>query len=423
MNALLRKISSFKLQIYFLKVGDIIWSKRYSNLKEKNKYKIGHQESPHVIIKKTLTKIYVLTCTSNPHTEINWKFKLYPLNKLTYNLNKNTYVYTGKIERLKSDQFIKKIGHLNKYDLNCLKKYLTIVNKNKILKKKDLKFTYDVGDVISYKENKYYIYDINNKYYLTCNIGKKINKNNRLLVNNTYYTFHFNNLTKIPKHTLIKLEDTFNTGEIEIIKKQQLKNNHNNNVKNEITEGTLVLFKNKFFYIFKINEQSFEAYSILVNEKNTRDKGLILVDGGYYYTYFQSQIISKDSNLIIRRYANNKELEYNRKLNILNKNQRLKEKQQMLKKINGKQIDNFLPMSIITNIITKENYLIVSRNNNVLELININNLGEYFNFLYEENNFPYKFYRTLSVLEYEKYIQKIDELKNIFQIIKNNSPS
>ena len=268
-----------------------------------------------------------------------------------------------------------------------MKKYLTIVNKNKILKKKDLKFTYDVGDVISYKENKYYIYDINNKYYLTCNIGKKINKNNRLLVNNTYYTFHFNNLTKIPKHTLIKLEDTFNTGEIEIIKKQQIKDN-NNNVKNEITEGALVLYKNKFFYIFKINEQNFEAYSILVNEKNTKDKGLILVDGGYYYTYFQSQIISKDSNLIIRRYANNKELEYNRKLNILNKNQRLKEKQQMLKKINGKQIDNFLPMSIITNIITKENYLIVSRNNNVLELININNLGEYFNFLYEENNFP-----------------------------------
>ena len=95
----------------------------------------------------------------------------------------------------------------------------------------------------------------------------------------------------------------------------------------------------------------------------------------------------------------------------------------MLKKINGKQIDNFLPMSIITNIVTKENYLIVSRNNNVLELININDLGEYFNFLYEENNFPYKFYRTLSVLEYEKYIQKIDELKNIFQIIKNNYPS
>ena len=35
----------------FLNVGDIIWARRYKTEEEKNKIKIGHQESPYVVIK------------------------------------------------------------------------------------------------------------------------------------------------------------------------------------------------------------------------------------------------------------------------------------------------------------------------------------------------------------------------------------
>ena len=232
-----------------LKVGDLIWAKRYNSEEEKKKIREGHQESPHVVIKKTFTKIYVLTCTSNPHAETDWKFKYYPLNRITYNLNKNTYVYLEQLNKLTKNQFIKKLDHLNTYDLTNIKKYLSIEKTTNILKSKDLKYTFDVGDVILYKKQRYYIYEVNKKEYLTYHINKKINNQNKILLNNSYYTFDFVNQLKIPKKAKIKLKDTFNTGEIEFIRRYKIENTNKikANNKKEIKIGSLILYKNKFF--------------------------------------------------------------------------------------------------------------------------------------------------------------------------------
>ena len=78
--------------LLFLKVGDIVWARRYRNEKEKNKIDKGHREGPCVVIKKDSNKVYVLNCTSNPHLEVKWKLIFYPLSKLEYNLNKSTYI-------------------------------------------------------------------------------------------------------------------------------------------------------------------------------------------------------------------------------------------------------------------------------------------------------------------------------------------
>ena len=35
-----------------LKIGDVVWAKRYSNKKQRKKIKINHREGPYIVIKK-----------------------------------------------------------------------------------------------------------------------------------------------------------------------------------------------------------------------------------------------------------------------------------------------------------------------------------------------------------------------------------
>ena len=102
----------------FLKVGDIVWAKRYNTEEEKEKIDKGHQESPFIIIKQTKDKTYALQCTSNPHTNIKWKNLFYPLNRLTYNFEKNSYINISFIYELTDIKYVKKLGTLTDYDLN-----------------------------------------------------------------------------------------------------------------------------------------------------------------------------------------------------------------------------------------------------------------------------------------------------------------
>ena len=85
----------------FLNVGDIIWAKRYKNDEEKSRIKMGHQESPYVIIKKSKGKVYALQFTSNPHWEIQWKMAYYPLGKLNYEMKKNSFINCMVVYELK----------------------------------------------------------------------------------------------------------------------------------------------------------------------------------------------------------------------------------------------------------------------------------------------------------------------------------
>lgn len=71
----------------YLKVGDIVWAKRYGTDEDKK----GHQESPFVIIKKTRQGVYGLQGTSNPHQEVKWKMPYYQLGRLEYGMDKNCY--------------------------------------------------------------------------------------------------------------------------------------------------------------------------------------------------------------------------------------------------------------------------------------------------------------------------------------------
>ena len=115
--------------------------------------------------------------------------------------------------------------------------------------------------------------------------------------------------------------------------------------------------------------------------------------------------------------ATEKEIVYNRTLPSLSKSERQKIKEDTLNNLKNQTVDDFVPMSIITDKNTNENYLIISRKENEIELVNVNDFGDYFYFILEEDNCPYKFYRTLGKDEFEEYTKKIEEYKTILGMI------
>ena len=129
-------------------------------------------ESPYVVIKKVLGKVYALQCTSNPHHEIKWKMAYYPLGKLNYEMKKNSFINCMVVYELKEIQFVEMIGRLSDVDLNQLKKQLYILKNSDFkvkpdIEKKYLDFKIGVGDVILYNGDRYYIDSIKGRSYET----------------------------------------------------------------------------------------------------------------------------------------------------------------------------------------------------------------------------------------------------------------
>ncbi len=411
----------------FLKVGDIVWAKRYNTEEEKEKIDKGHQESPFIIIKQTKDKTYALQCTSNPHTNIKWKNLFYPLNRLTYNFEKNSYINISFIYELTDIKYVKKLGTLTDYDLNKVIKYLYIVKNSEFKNKPDieikhLKFIYEVGDIISIDGDKYYIYDINLPYFMTYKLNKKNRLKNRILINNEFYSIAFYQNIKIKNSKKIKLIETFNTSEIELINnyiREKQEQNHNPTNK-EATTGTLIKYKDHFYYIIEENDTHFICYRVYTSDEKEGNMALLKIKEGCYYTFFNTVSISKTGDYKKRRTATEEEKKYNKEAINISKWKRRKETYKYFlqtKKDPTINIKDFISKMIIHNTNTKKNYLILSREENVIELVNINDLRDTFFFLLEENNCPYEYYKIISEEEFNEYKKKINELKALADLI------
>lgn len=408
------------------KVGDIVWAKRYQTEEEKKKIRYGHQEGPYVIIKIKRGKIFALQETSNPHQEIRWNKVFYQLGRLNYDMKKNSYINCSKVFELKDNQIIREFGKLTDYDLNQIKKYLYLVLKSDYrikpdIEKKYLDFKISIGDIISYKDNKYYIYGISESYYLVHRIRNKVKNHKSILLNNTYYSFIFELEGKIKINKRIELIDTFNTGEIEIINKnkssymEELIDKRNNGKK--LTKGTVIDYKKCMYYIYEEDEEKVYVYRIYTND--CKDKGLasIKIANGTYKTFFNMAIIPK-SNLSmngyrIRRHATKEEIDYNAKLFKLPKKVRGKKKIKVTQEKKTYDLDDFIPMVILQHKNNKKYYLILSRENNIVELVNINDMSDCYLFELEKKTCPFVYYRIVSKEEFDMYINKVNEFKDM----------
>ena len=413
----------------FLNVGDIIWAKRYKNDEEKSRIKMGHQESPYVVIKKSKGKVYALQCTSNPHWEIQWKMAYYPLGKLNYQMKKNSFINCMVVYELKEIQFVEIIGHLNNVDLNQLKKQLYIFRNSDFkvkpdIEKKYLDFKIGIGDVILYNGNKYYIDSIKGRSYEVYRLKKHPKVSDRLLIGNTYYSFIFRNLERIKINSKYDLVDTFNTGEIEIINKYKEKSLKlfEKRIPNSLRVGSLIDYKNRMFYVYEKLDDCVNCYEIYSNEVFEEGMADILVKGGIYKTFFATVTIPidklDDNGYKIRRCAWEEEIEYNKNIFSLPKKKRVYARRR-LASIKEKNIDDLVPMVILKDLNNGNYYLIIDRNDNVIELVNINDIGDTFYFELEKKYCPFEYYRVMTKEEYNMYLKKIKDLKEMCAVFSN----
>lgn len=117
----------------------------------------------------------------------------------------------------------------------------------------------------------------------------------------------------------------------------------------------------------------------------------------------------------VRRCASSEEIDYNSSVAILPVKMRedARRKLSSNSKLQVRTIDDFVPMTIIKNENTNKFYLVVSRDKNIVELVNINNMADAFYFELESETCPFKYYRILSKEEYNIYLSKLKELKEI----------
>lgn len=75
-------------------------------------------------------------------------------------------------------------------------------------------------------------------------------------------------------------------------------------------------------------------------------------------------------------------------------------------------------MVIAQNENNQQYYLIISRNENTIEVDNINDLGDSFYFELEKASCPFQYYRILSKEEYDKYLDKIQQSKDMVEMFQ-----
>ena len=97
------------MNIENIKLGDILWAKRFKNKLEKSSIPEGHQNGPFIVIKKTNKRVYALMATSKPN-KTPWDLKL-KISKMPIN-TKETYVFLGKVFIINKNNFIKIMGRV-----------------------------------------------------------------------------------------------------------------------------------------------------------------------------------------------------------------------------------------------------------------------------------------------------------------------
>lgn len=402
-----------------LSVGDIIWAKRYKNEEEKENIKVGHQESPFIVIKIAKGSIYTLQCTSNPHERVKWQMLYYQLGRLNYDMRKCSYVYLCTIIKINENQYINKLGHLDDYDLNQIKKHLFLIKRSNVLNKpniedKYLDYTISIGDVINYNNKRYYVYNIKGNVYETHRLNYNSTRGLDIVIKNNHYSFEFEKKFSIFESESYTLIDTFNTGEVLLI--NDFKDKYLQRDKFRV--GMIILYKGLLYYIYKVSDNFIRGY--LISNNNIYKHSIIIENKKYYTNFSISKLIYKQLSVRgykIMGYANNDEIEYNKKSYNIKDNSNIEDNLDRDVLFNSKRLSSYVPMVIIKNTINKKYYLIIDKKDNILEIVDINNISDLIYFELDINNNPFKYCRVLSKDEFDNYLNKINEIKKLVENI------
>lgn len=194
-----------------LNVADVIWAKRYKNRKQEKQIPEGHKNGPYIVIHKRKNKLHCLKCTSvepPKHCENLY----YSLGKIRLGMDKDTYVKLSEVEVIRPKRYLNFMSRIGEEDFNTINKRMYLLKKQNPkfnIKKRYCKFGLRVGDVVTYKDNLFYIFGIDKKYYLANYLREATKKDTDVVkVNSIRYIVDKDKVTKIRKRTRLELANT-----------------------------------------------------------------------------------------------------------------------------------------------------------------------------------------------------------------------
>lgn len=279
-----------------LKIGDIIWAKRYKTEEEMLEIQKGHRTGPFVVVGKDEKGIQCLYGTGTPPKSAAFNYRTLELKDLSYALDKLSYVHVAIAYHITEDMFIKRLGNLTSSDKKALLKKVEIVSREGLYIDLDIKIPplpLETGDIINSWKDPYLIIGETESKYECINMSEASNGTNFFIVlDGIRYYFDFDN----PK-TYSKLLEPRRNGFIDsqtlcnVLKMQQqrlsfLKRKH------ETSRGSLIRIEDALYYIYGENGNTWLTHSLA----NARSKNLceVLIGNKSYHINFERTLeISK----------------------------------------------------------------------------------------------------------------------------------
>lgn len=399
----------YNSKLDFLDVGDIVLAKRYETEEEMLKIEEGHRVSPYIVIRKRFKRVYALECTTSKKINYPGLKKIEFKKKNGYNISKNAYIYVGKLELLNKNRFLNKLGKIDKEDKNRIYKSIYLVNKiyykvNDINAKR-LKFYYEVGDIIKYNKQDFYIYEIDKSYYYLIQVHatrKGIYK-----INGISYSINFNGIKKIPIKSKVKLINITDNDMKKYVDRYLYENMNKNNNSNVLCRGKLIKYENNFYYIYGEYQDKLLLYKVYLDKYAKSDMTEIYIKRGYYYTYFEECEIKNNLDVEVFRKASVLEMDNIKKL----KNFIKKENKEV--KVNEKIIYKDYKAGYIMMNDDMDRYIIIKRRVNTIVYMPLDDLEDVREYTFSDGCvFDYSVLDKMDKYKYEKILKDYNERIN-----------
>ncbi len=273
-----------KPNIKTLKVGDIIWAKRYANEEEKNLIEKGHQMGPFIVLK---TMDENVLCSFGKGTAPKDEYSNIYVNINDSNLYKKTYFRLNDFVLIDDSTFIRKVGSITDSELNRLFSKIKYLNKSSIVN--DLNFPLQVGDIIDYKNIYYIILDIEDNNIFCLPIKKRYNKDSV----SSFKNANFSSIIKLNTFSDIHYVDTISEGILINLLRGQNQYLKNLNNKTIAQRGSVVKYDDKYYYIYGENGSDWLLFKIYKDKENDYDK--IVINNNVFYTIYEDEVINKKS--------------------------------------------------------------------------------------------------------------------------------
>lgn len=277
-----------------IKVGDIIWAKRYLDESLKKNIPEGHREGPFVVLGKTFDDLICAYGTSIEPTANNID-NYFKAAKKYYSLAKDTYFQLNGFNIVNKFSYIKNLTYLTEEDKEFILRQFKLKNKNLFYNHK-IRLPLQVGDVISYNNIKRLIIDINNDELLCIPLNKDTAY--RKLNFNEFKNLDYSKVSVIKNNKRIKYIYSVSDNVILYVL-NKYKEYIAYIINQKVTQrGSIISKNNKYYYVYGEEGQEWLIFEIIVDNEQllyvaSQKFDTITLNNKVYYTNYEGERINK----------------------------------------------------------------------------------------------------------------------------------